>query len=124
MSLRRSVNKKILIVISAVFLLFLSTHALADLTGVWNCNDGGKYYIQQVGTVLWWLGEFQTIDPDWCNVAKGTIDSNAKTILLDWSDVPKGKNRNHGTLGLTIISDNELRRFSVTGGFGGSSWTR
>jgi hypothetical protein len=102
----------------------LSTHALADLTGVWNCNDGGKYYIQQVGTVLWWLGELQTTDPKWCNVAKGTINTNANTILLDWSDVPKGKTGNHGTLGLKIISDYELRQFSVTGDFVGSSWTR
>ena len=27
-----------------------------DLTGVWSCDDGGLYYIRQVGDTVVWAG--------------------------------------------------------------------
>jgi hypothetical protein len=27
-----------------------------DVTGVWLGNDGGTYYLRQIGDVVWWVG--------------------------------------------------------------------
>lgn len=94
----------------------------ADLTGVWSCDDGGTYYIRQLGNIIWWYGEPSDSPGQWSNVAKGTISGN--TINLDWADVPKGSTMNNGILVLTIVSNDKLTATQQTGGFGGSTWTR
>ncbi len=93
-----------------------------DLTGVWNCDDGGMYYISQFGTTVWWYGEKDPNTPDWSNVMRGTISGN--TIKADWTDVPKGSVMQHGMLMLQIQSNNQIVAVSKTGGFSGSVWTR
>ncbi|MDI9615958.1 MAG: hypothetical protein QFX31_01115 [Methanothrix sp.] len=93
-----------------------------DLTGVWNCDDGGKYYIHQVDSTIWWYGESNPNTPYWSNVMHGNI--NGDTIYADWADVPKGGAMNSGTLTLRIESNNRITAVSKTGGFGGSVWTR
>ena len=93
-----------------------------DLTGDWNCDDGGKYYIRQFGTTIWWYGEHDPNTPDWSNVMRGTISGN--TINADWTDVPKGSIMQYGTLNLNIESNNRISAVSKTGGFAGSVWTR
>lgn len=42
-----------------LFLLLFSLPALAfaDLTGKWSCNDGGNYYMRQLGKEVFWFGE-------------------------------------------------------------------
>jgi len=42
-----------------LFLLLFSLPALAfaDLTGKWSCNDGGNYYLRQLGKEVFWFGE-------------------------------------------------------------------
>lgn len=93
-----------------------------DLTGIWDCDDGGTYYIRQWGNVVWWFGE-PSLEPGiWSNVAKGTIINDV--IKLDWSDVPKGSDMNGGILSLDIISKDRLTASERTGGFGGTVWTR
>jgi len=99
-----------------------STPAIIDLTGVWNCDDGGMYYVRQLGTTVWWYGEHDPNAPDWSNVMRGTISGN--TINADWTDVPKGSIMQYGNLVLQIASNNKLVALSKTGGFGGSVWTR
>jgi len=94
----------------------------ADLTGVWRCNDGGKYYIRQLGNEIWWFGENSSTEPTWSNVAYGNILGN--TIRLKWSDVPKGRIMNSGMMVLEIISSSKMVAKEKTGGFGGSEWTR
>jgi hypothetical protein len=96
--------------------------APTDLTGVWNCDDGGMYYIRQFGTIVWWYGEHDPNMPDWSNVMRGTISGS--TISADWTDVPKGSIMQYGTLKLQIQSDNQIVAVSKTGGFAGSVWTR
>jgi hypothetical protein len=96
--------------------------AAADLTGAWICNDGGTYYLRQIGSSLVWYGESDPNNPSWSNVARGTISGN--TINLVWTDVPKGHAMSNGMLKLNIVSDNELQAISKTGGFAGSEWTR
>jgi hypothetical protein len=93
-----------------------------DLTGVWDCNDGGTYYIRQSGNTIWWFGEPSYEPGGWSNDAKGVITAN--TIDLEWSDVPKGTNLNEGSLVLTIESNDRLTAQERTEGFGGSIWTR
>ncbi len=94
----------------------------ADLTGVWDCDDGGTYYIRQLENTIWWYGEPSNNPGQWSNVAKGTISGN--TINLDWADVPKGTTMNSGILVLNIESNSRLTATQKTGGFGGSTWTR
>jgi hypothetical protein len=99
-----------------------STPALMDLTGVWNCDDGGIYYVRQLGTIVWWYGELDPNTPNWSNVMRGSISGNM--INADWSDVPKGSVMQNGNLVIQIVSNNKLVAISKTGGFAGSVWTR
>ena len=96
--------------------------ASMNLTGVWNCDDGGKYYIRQLGTAVWWYGEQDPNTPSWSNVMHGTVSGNM--IDAEWSDVPKGSVMQYGNLALQIESGNKLVALSKTGGFSGSVWTR
>ena len=93
-----------------------------DLTGVWNCDDGGKYYIRQIGNTIWWYGDNNPDSPGFSNVMNGTICGNI--ITLNWADVPKGRTLNSGIMTLKIESSNRISAISKTGGFGGSVWTR
>jgi hypothetical protein len=96
--------------------------AQIDLTGVWNCDDGGKYYVRQLAATVWWYGERDPNTPNWSNVMRGTISGN--TINAQWADVPKGSIMQNGNLVLQIVSNNELVAISKTGGFSGSVWAR
>ena len=96
--------------------------AVASLTGIWNCDDGGKYYLRQLDNTLWWYGELDPLSPEWSNVARGTINGN--TIQMDWADVPKGSIMQSGILKLKLVSSNEIQAEQKTGGFAGSRWTR
>jgi len=99
-----------------------STPAMIDLTGVWNCDDGGIYYVRQLGATVWWYGELDPNTPNWSNVMRGSISGGM--INAEWSDVPKGSVMQNGNLVLQIVSNNELVAVSKTGGFAGSHWTR
>jgi hypothetical protein len=104
-----------------------------DLTGAWRGDDGGIYYLRQLGNDLWWsgmsgrVGSPSDLGRDWNNVAKGTINADL-TIDLDWADVPRGGILGHGTLHWKIIDDGTgnivLKKMAETGtGFGGSRFT-
>jgi hypothetical protein len=95
-----------------------------NLTARWYANDGGYYYIRQVGTHIVWFGErhFTSGRPPWSNVGTGVRIGNI--IYLNWADVPKGNANNNGTLILRVDTANKMTRTYVTGGFSGSSWSR
>lgn len=104
-------------------LLFLiPSVAFADLTGRWNCNDGGQYYVRQLGKEVFWYGEKSANNPSWSNVASGYVDGNS--IILRWADVPKGSIMQEGILILQIDNPNRFHSVKKTGGFGGSIWER
>ena len=103
-------------------LYLLPSVAFADLTGTWSCNDGGKYYVRQIGKEVFWYGERSVTNPSWSNVANGTVDGN--NIILRWADVPKGSIMGEGTLILNMVNANKFQATTKTGGFGGSIWTR
>jgi hypothetical protein len=94
-----------------------------DLTGVYSSNDGGKYYIQQKGYIIFWVGLSSDNGKTFTNVFHGTIQPDMK-ISGSWSDVPLGRVHNSGTLILAINQDHSLQKISELGGFSGSSWRR
>lgn len=94
----------------------------ANLTGQWRCNDGGTYYLRQLGNKVWWFGRSKDNGASWTNVFHGTI--HGQRIVGQWADVPHGKARSSGRMTLHIQSPGSLRSIHKTGGFGGSAWTR
>lgn len=93
-----------------------------DLTGVWTCNDHGKYYVRQKDQELFWFGERDVMPSEWSNVAHGKVEGD--TAILSWADVPKGKVMQEGLLVLQIKTPKTLVAKTKIGGFGGSTWTK
>jgi hypothetical protein len=110
------------ILICAVALL-LPAAALADLSGEWTCDDGGRYYLRQVSNTLYWYGENSATNPSWSNVYYGRVQGDL--VRGNWADVPKGNANSRGELQLQVReNDNVLVATHKTGGFGGSRWVR
>lgn len=93
-----------------------------DLTGVWAGDEGGTYYIRQIGSEITWYGENAPINPGWSNVASGNIVGDQ--IFLKWMDVPKGTNMLSGKLIIRVSLPDTLIITKKTGGFGGNSFER
>jgi hypothetical protein len=102
-----------------------------NLSGPWAGDDGGIYYLRQVGSVLWWNGMSDrkgapsTLGRGWNNVARGQI--TALDVDVEWADVPRGDILGGGTLKLKIEEDatgsTRIVKVSETGtGFGNSLW--
>jgi len=59
------------------------------LTGTWAGDDGGVYYVRQMGNVIWWNGMSgrdlspQSLGREWNNVGRGEIKADL-TIVSDW----------------------------------------
>jgi hypothetical protein len=116
------INKRVFLVFVSL-VLFLPALCFADFTGKWNCNDGGTYYLRQVGNTLYWYGEKSGTNPSWSNVYKGRIIGSQ--IKGHWADVPKGRTSSQGVLNLIVQQNgNVLKAQRKTGGFGGSNWTK
>jgi hypothetical protein len=103
-----------------------------DLTGAWAGEDGGIYYLRQLGSVVWWNGMAgrdrspSDLGRDWNNVARGVI--NGLQIDVETSDVPRGGALFQSTLVLNIQDDGAgnieiVKTREVEGGFGNSVWT-
>jgi hypothetical protein len=109
--------------IAILVLAFSAANAQAlDLTGRWSCDDGGTYYLHQVGNDVWWLGESKDNGATWTNVFQGQIAGTQ--VNGKWADVPQGKIMGSGIMVLRIVDANHLTAINKTGGFGGSNWTR
>jgi hypothetical protein len=93
-----------------------------NLTGVWSCNDGGVYYLRQVGDYVWWYGEEQAANPRWANAAFGSISGNG--LGIKYADVPAGTTTGYGTIELEIVSNDELTAESKPASYAGSHWIR
>ena len=58
----------------------------ASLTGTWMANDGGMYFLRQIGDTLWWLGlSGGLLHPglQFCNVFHGSVTASA--VTGEWS---------------------------------------
>jgi hypothetical protein len=100
-----------------------------DLSGVWQCDDGGLYYIRQGedGSITWAglhdSGFHKGIE--FANVFRGWLSEDAGTIAGEWSDVPRGGTTGSGTIVVGIwdyAAGRRLVRIDETGGFGGRIW--
>jgi|WetSurSiteA1Bulk_404760.scaffolds.fasta_scaffold05799_2 hypothetical protein len=112
------------------------------LTGLYDCDDEMRYYIQQNGNTIWWYGEEISDDGSWPhNVARGEIIGN--TIIVSWSIVPPNdgfgnpflegpkakESKSHGILILNIESlypnaPYKLKAKEKIVEFAGSEWNQ
>lgn len=90
-----------------------------DISGYFTCNDGGHYYIRQIGMEVYWFGESK--NGAWANVFKGRISGN--TINGYFYDVPKGRADGKGELRIRIEALGHTLS-KISGRFGGSRWTK
>ena len=117
-------KKTIIIGLFLVISIFAVNAAYAiDLNGTWFSNDGGTYYIRQMGNEVWWYGEAAAVSPLWSNTAHGTFDGIV-ALILNWADVPKGVTAGNGMLIIEVLSENDMLLIYGTGGFSGSEWAR
>ncbi len=89
------------------------------MDGTWKANDGGTYYVRQVGNQVWWFGESKK--NGFSNVFRGNRSGNTVTGM--WADIKGGTGS--GTLTFVISGTNSVggwKKQSATGGFGGSIW--
>src|SRR5216684_1009614 len=106
------------------FGLFLGVCAngapIRELNGYYEADNGGAYFIRQIGDTVYWFGE----DPNgaWANVLVGTISGNKITARF-W-DVPKGKTQGMGEMILQIQNDDSLIKLSSTTPFGTKFWKK
>jgi hypothetical protein len=94
---------------------------------VWDADDGGLYYLRQMGDCVWWFGtELRVVGAGnqvgFANVAAGRLTGDQ--LLLEWADVPLGDILGGGTLTLRIGGDSLVKLAETGTGFGGNSWTR
>lgn len=82
----------------AAFGVFAGNVSAAEINGYYEGDDGGAYFIRQIGNKIYWFGE----DPKggFANVLAGTISGNKLTASF-W-DVPKGKSKGAGEITLEI----------------------
>lgn len=103
---------------------FEATGNAQNLDGRWTCNDGGNYYVRQLGNTVVWFGEGGlngSGKPAFANVGVGTRNGNS--VTLDWADVAKCRMQGRGTLTLSVSGSDIIVRTAGTG-FGGSRWSR
>ncbi len=72
-----------------LFVFAAAVASAADLSGKWNCDDSGQYYLRQIGNTLYWYGERSAANPAWSNIFQGNIDG--ERVNGNWVDVPKGQ---------------------------------
>jgi Membrane dipeptidase (Peptidase family M19) len=102
-----------------VCVLFLGVCAQAEppkeLKGYYEGDDGGAYFVRQIGDKVYWFGEGP--NGAWANVLMGTI--NGKTITARFWDVPKGRTQGAGEITFSISADGAtLTKVSASVPFG------
>jgi hypothetical protein len=102
-----------------LFLLASLPVSAQNLTGAWQCNDGGTYSLRQLGSDLWWFGEYR---PYFANVFHGVIEG--RRIRGQWADVPRGQTTGAGDLVIRIESADHLVMESSSGNFSGTDCQR
>ncbi len=62
---------------------FSAPRPYANLTGAWAANDGGTYYVRQIGNTVWWLGLSADEGQTFANVFQGTLQNNTCHLIKD-----------------------------------------
>src|SRR6266550_1360387 len=118
---RKQMRRLVTLLTCALFLgVCASAAAAKELNGYYEADNGGAYFVRQIGDSVYWFGE----DPNggWANVLVGTISGNKITARF-W-DVPKGKTQGMGEMVLQIQPDDSLIELSSTTPFGTKSWKK
>jgi microsomal dipeptidase-like Zn-dependent dipeptidase len=71
---------------------------VAELNGYYKADDGGAYFLRQIGAKLYWFAEHP--NGSYANVFRGEIKGNQ--VAGDFWDVPKGKAQGAGQVTFTI----------------------
>src|SRR5712691_7179934 len=119
--LRKRARRLVTLLACALFLCVCANGSpINELNGYYEGDDGGAYFIRQIGDSVYWFGE----DPNgaWANVLVGTISGNKITARF-W-DVPKGKTQGMGEMILQIQNDDSLIKLSSTTPFVTKSWKK
>ncbi len=93
-------------------------------------DDGGIYYVREVGDRVYWFGESLrpagAFGSERDAVAFANVFVGRRTgdeITGEWFDVPKGRTHGAGTLRLRVSAgDTRMERIAGDGGFGGRTW--
>lgn len=113
-----------------------SVHTPAPLTGKWDGNDNGYYYLHQVGDTLYGYGESNTqveiplyaepdiTEPAWTTVLVGKV--TAGCVHGTWARVPRGRDAGkYGRFVMAVYADgNMLSMVHEFGGFGATRLIR
>ncbi|WP_405555257.1 thioesterase family protein [Streptomyces canus] len=94
-------------------------------------EDRAVYFVRHEAGALWWVGlsvdtplgagEFH-LGLKFANVYRGRLIGS--TVLGEWVDTPRGDVPQTGSMDLSLVSTDEMRRLRQTGGFGCSAWRR
>lgn len=107
-----------------------------DLTGVWQCDDQGTYYIRQIGNTVVGAGLHDSgfhKGIEFAKVVSGTLSTDEGSVIGEWVDVPRGGAESSGILRLTITDGFAVGNVvpalvqdpkATSGGFGGKSWLK
>ena len=79
------------------------------MSGLYISDNQDKYFLNQVGGSLWWIGTDKN-DSHVKNIFKGTIDGN--NINGQWIDSPLNKTVDSGSLNLTV-SFNSIENITI-----------
>jgi hypothetical protein len=116
---------------ASVTVSFTVQEPARSLTGVWECDDGGLYYLRQgPDRSVIWAGLHDSgfhKGLDFTNVFRGSLSADGGALAGDWADVPRGATANSGTLAAGILDDADGFRLvrvddQTTGGFSGRVW--
>jgi microsomal dipeptidase-like Zn-dependent dipeptidase len=120
--IRNQARRLVTLLACALFLgVCASAAAAKELNGYYEGDNGGAYFIRQIGADVYWFGE----DPNgaWANVLMGTVSGDKITARF-W-DVPKGRTQGMGGMILQIQGDGAtLVKLSSTTPFGTKSWKK
>lgn len=92
--------------------------AKSPLASVFAGDDGGAYYVSEVGKNVFWFAEHP--GRDYAHVFFGTRTGD--TIKGQYRSVPKDKATTYGELTLRVNGNGSLTRVSETGGFPSKSF--
>jgi hypothetical protein len=101
------------------------------LTGVYNANDGGRYYMKQNGPItLYWAGlSGGGAGTAFTNIFRGTEQNVVPSTAIagQWCDIPRGTILSCGSLTIRMTSPTTFARIAGSGylgSFGGSQWIK
>lgn len=94
-------------------------------SGFWRSAGQNPFWITAIDDQIFWMGmnnksHENNLGEHWCHVGHGEISGNQ--IILNWSDIPVGKDQQNGTITIEIIDKTHMKVVNDSGAFGKSEW--